>query len=678
MTTSAVLESPASSVPPPLSRAQRNVVFSTILLGMLLSALDQTIVSTALPTIVGDLGGAGHMSWVVTSYLLAQTVATVLAGKFGDLFGRKTVFQVSVLVFIVGSFFCGLANSLVLLIVMRAIQGLGGGGIAVTATALIGDVIPLRERGRYQGALGAVFGVTTVIGPLLGGFFTDHLSWRWAFYVNVPIAIVVIALAARTIPGRTGRARPKIDYLGVLFIGLGASGLTLATSWGGIDYPWGSAPIIGLFAGSAAALAAFVWVELRAAEPILPMRLFRSRVFSIASVLSFVVGFAMLGALTFLPSYLQYVGGGSATMSGVRTLPMVVGLLVTSLLSGQVIGATGIYRPFPIAGTGVAAVGLFLLSTMDEDTPIAVQSLSMLVLGAGLGMVMQVLTIVVQNTADYRDLGAATSGVTFFRTLGGSFGASIMGTIYANRLAAVLPQALASARVPASQAASPAAVHHLPAAARIPVVHAYAAVLHTVFLAVVPVAILGFLLALVLPQVAIRGTARETVRDTGQGFAMPSDPNSDAQLETMIGHVVRRHRGAAADVLARSGTGLDVSTAWGLLGVHLRAQLLDLPTRQADIEDQVRIPHGVLTSFYDQIVTEGYLARVNGHLELRDAGRGAVAAIGDAWTGWLLENLDWTGDTAALDERVRAAVRSIARRVMLEQQQQLVSGQAPG
>lgn len=676
MTAAAVVEVPSASVPPTLSNVQRNVVFGTILLGMLLSALDQTIVATALPTIVGDLGGAGHMSWVVTSYLLAQTVSTVLAGKFGDLFGRKTVFQLSVLVFIVGSFFCGLANSMVLLIAMRAIQGIGGGGIAVTATALIGDVIPLRERGRYQGALGAVFGVTTVIGPLLGGLFTDHLSWRWAFYVNVPIAIVVIALAARTIPGRTGRGRPKIDYLGVLCIALGASGLTLATSWGGVDYPWGSAPIVGLFAASVVALAGFVWVELRAAEPILPMRLFRSRVFTIASVLSFVVGFSMLGALTFLPSYLQYVGGGSATMSGVRTLPMVVGLLITSLLSGQVIGATGIYRPFPIAGTAVSAVGLFLLSTMDEHTPIALQSLFMLILGAGLGMVMQILTIVVQNTVEYRDLGAATSGVTFFRTLGGSFGASIMGTIYANRLAGVLPQALVQARVPASQVAGPAAVHQLPVAARAIVVHAYAEVIHTVFLAVAPVAILGFLLALVLPQVTIRGTARAAVRDTGQGFAMPTDPNSDAQLETMVGQVFRRRRGAGAEVLARSGAGLDIPTAWGLLGVHLRAQLLDLPTRQEDIEDQVRLPHGVLTSFYDGIVADGYLARVDGRLELSDTGRSAVAAIGDAWTSWLLENLEWTGDTVALDERVRVAVRGIARRALLEQERDLVSDQA--
>ena len=291
-------EAPASE-PPRLSRAQMNVIFATILLGMLLSALDQTIVSTALPTIVGDLGGAGHVSWVVTAYMLAETISTVLAGKFGDQFGRKRVFQLSVLIFIVGSFFCGLSQNMTTLIAFRAVQGIGGGGLAVTATALIGEVIPLRERGKYQGALGAVFGVTTVLGPLLGGLFTDHLSWRWAFYVNVPIAIVVILLAARTIPGvRVAGVKPTIDYLGVLFVGLGASGLILATSWGGTEYAWGSATIIGLFLGSLICLAIFVFVELRAEEPILPMRLFRGRVFTMASILSFIVGFAMMGSIT--------------------------------------------------------------------------------------------------------------------------------------------------------------------------------------------------------------------------------------------------------------------------------------------------------------------------------------------------------------------------------------------
>src|SRR3984957_19914307 len=302
-----------------ISPQRRNLIFVAIVLGMLLAALDQTIVATALPTIVANLGDAGHQSWVVTSYLLASTIVTVLVGKQGDLFGRKRVFQAAVVFFIVGSVLCGLSQSMAMLVGARALQGIGGGGITVTASALIGEVVPLRERGRYQGILGAVFGVTTVIGPLLGGYFTDYLTWRWAFWVNVPISVVVFFVAAAAIPQLAAATKPVIDYAGIVLVGLGAAGLTLATSWGGTLYPWGSPTIIGLFAGSAAALGIFAWVESRAPAPILPTRLFRSPVFTVCCVLSFVVGFAMLGALTFLPTYMQFVDGVSATTSGLRT-----------------------------------------------------------------------------------------------------------------------------------------------------------------------------------------------------------------------------------------------------------------------------------------------------------------------------------------------------------------------
>ena len=334
-----------------ISPQRRNLIFVAVLLGMLLAALDQTIVATALPTVVADLGGAGHQSWVVTSYLLASTIVTAIVGKLGDLFGRKTVFQAAVVFFLVGSVLCGLSGSMTMLVASRALQGIGGGAIMVTATALIGEVIPLRDRGRYQGALGAVFGVTTVIGPLLGGFFTDHLTWRWAFWINVPVAIVVFIVAAGAIPALAKSARPIIDYAGIVFVGLGASGLTLATSWGGSTYPWASPVIIGLFAGSLIALGIFVLVETRAAEPILPIRLFGSPVFTVCCVLSFIVGFAMLGALTFLPTFMQFVDGVSATVSGLRTLPMVAGLLLTSMSSGIIVSRTGRYKIFPIVGT---------------------------------------------------------------------------------------------------------------------------------------------------------------------------------------------------------------------------------------------------------------------------------------------------------------------------------------
>jgi EmrB/QacA subfamily drug resistance transporter len=650
-----------------------NLVFVAVLLGILLSALDQTIVSTALPTIVGDVGGGGHLSWVVTAYLLAETVSTVLAGRFGDLFGRKRIFQFSVAIFIVGSFFCGLAGSMTVLIAMRAVQGLGGGGLAVTSTALIGEVIPLRERGRYAGALGAVFGVTTVVGPLLGGVFTDELSWRWAFYVNVPVALIVIVMAARTIPRAPGRGHAAIDYLGVLFVALGATGLTLATSWGGTQYPWSSPVIIGLFAGSLLALAVFVRVELRAAEPILPMRLFAGRVFTTASVLSFIVGFSMMGALTFLPVFLQYARGATATESGLRTLPVVAGLLATAIASGQIVGRTGRYKAFPIVGSMVMAVGLYLMSRLDERTQVWQESLYLLIFGAGVGLVMQILVVVVQNTAEYRDLGAATSGVSFSRTLGMSFGASIFGTVYANYLDHRLPAAIAKAGpVPARAASDPHALHALPASARMPIAHAYADALHHVFMWTVPVALVGLAIALLLPQVALRGTARDAATDPGEGFAIPESANSDDQLEKIIAGVFRA-KAAGREVFARSGSTLDVATAWGLLQVFNHGPLLGGTARQSTIERALGVPPGVLTSYFDDMVADGDLERDSDEVTLTERGTDEVGLITTAWRDWVMDQIrDWLPADPEQLPRVEAMIRRVASRLVREETDRLL------
>ncbi|NEA16093.1 MDR family MFS transporter [Streptomyces halstedii] len=662
----------SATAPPVLDPRRRNIVFATIVLGILLAALDQTIVGTALPTIVSDLGGAEHMSWVVTAYLLAETVSTVLVGKFGDLFGRKLIFQISAVIFITGSFLCGLASNMLLLIIWRGVQGIGAGGLMVTSMALIADVIPLRDRGKYQGAIGAVFGVATVVGPLLGGLFTDHLTWRWAFYVNVPIAIVVVVAAARTIPSVRAAGRPVIDYLGIALVAVGASALILGTSWGGNEYAWGSPVIIGLFAGGLVALALFCAVELRAREPMLPMRLFGNPVFAVCSILSFIVGFAMLGAMIYLPTYLQYVDGDSATLSGVRTLPLVVGLLAASVFSGNVVSKTGHYRLFPVAGSLVMAAGLFLLSRMGPDSGVWRESLFMLVLGIGIGLSMQVLTIAVQNTVDYSDLGTATSGVTFFRTLGSSFGTAVFGTIYANALRPNLTQgierAVRAGGDPATLARaseSPQAVHALPAAQTAPLAQAYADTLHTVFLWTVPVALLGFVVSLFLKQVKLRDSARAGSTDMGEGFAQPTAGDPARVLEFSVARILRdADPGTARRIVADSDTRLDMAGAWAVMQVDLFTRMVGHAGLRL-IATRHRLPPEVLVPVFDRMIEEGYLTGDGRLFTHTAAGRREAATISAAWAHWLNERL--AEDGARPDDRqLRAAVDVIAKRLLAE------------
>ncbi|MCW1957031.1 MAG: MFS transporter [Mycobacterium sp.] len=645
------------------------MVFLAVLLGMLLAALDQTIVATALPTVVADLGGAGHQSWVVTSYLLASTITTAVVGKLGDLFGRKAVFLASILFFLAGSVLCGLSSSMTMLVASRTLQGIGGGAVMVTSMALIGEVIPLRERGRYQGALGAVFGVTTVVGPLLGGFFTDHLSWRWAFWINIPVAMVVLGVAAAAIPPLARAGRPVIDYLGILLVGLGATGLTLATSWGGTAYPWGSPAIIGLFAASAAALAIFVRVELRAAEPVLPIRLFASPVFTVCCVLSFVVGFAMLGALTFLPTFMQFVDGVSATVSGLRTLPMVVGLLITSMGSGALVGRTGRYKIFPVVGTAVMAVGFVLLSQMTASTPVWRQSLDLFILGAGIGLCMQVLILTVQNTVDFQDLGVATSGVTFFRTIGSSFGAAIFGSLFVNFLDNRIGPALAASGAPPAAAQSPAVLHSLPPSVAAPIVDAYADALGRVFLFAAPVAAVGFLLALMLKEVPLREPDNAPV-DLGEGFAVPSAENSEEILEGAVARMMRHSPELRLASLANlPGCRLDVGALWGLLQIYRNKQVFG-SAKLTDIAARLRVPGEVLEPTFVELVEEGYALRAGDDLWLTQAGMHQVDAVSAIIVGGIVNKLERSPGFAGRPDRVavEAALERIAHRILVQRE----------
>ena len=492
---------------PGLSRRRILLIIGALMLGMLLAALDQTIVSTALPTIVGDLKGGSHIAWVITAYLLATTVSTPLWGKLGDQYGRKIFFQAAIVIFLVGSILSGLSNSMIMLIAFRAVQGLGAGGLMVGAQAIVGNIVSPRERGRYVGLFGAVFGFASVIGPLLGGVFVDNLSWRWIFYINVPIGVIALVVVASQVPGQLSRVHHVIDYLGVLVLSLAATSLILLTSLGGTTYPWRSAPIYLLGVAGILFIGLFVVVERRAAEPVLPLHLFRLRTFSVTSVVGFIVGFAMFGAITYLPAFFQVVRGISPTISGVYLLPLMAGLLLVSITSGQLISKTGKYRFFPIAGSALMTIGLYLLHLMGVHTSTALDALYMLVLGMGIGGVMQVLVIIVQNGVPHSALGVATSGATFFRSIGGSFGTAIFGAIFANVLVSNLAKHLHGISLPhgfSAADATPALLKHLPPAVHAGFVAGYAESIQTVFLVAVPIAALAFLATWLIPQVELK------------------------------------------------------------------------------------------------------------------------------------------------------------------------------
>ncbi|HXZ62985.1 MAG TPA: MDR family MFS transporter [Acidimicrobiales bacterium] len=639
----------APVTPQTITKRRLWLILGALLLGMLLAALDQTIVSTALPTIVADLHGGSHLAWVVTAYLLTSTVSTPLWGKLGDQYGRKVFFQAAIVIFVIGSALSGISQTMNQLIAFRALQGLGGGGLMVGAQTIVGDVVSPRERGRYVGLFGGMFAIATVIGPLIGGLFVTYLSWRWVFYINLPLGILALFVTGTVLPGHLSRVRHAIDYAGTLLLAGSATALIVFASLGGISWGWFSVPsMLALVLGVVLAWA-FVLAERHAAEPVIPLRLFTVRVFSTASAIGFVVGFAMFGALTFMPLFMQNVKGVSPTASGLRLLPIMLGMLIASVTSGRLVTRWGRYRVFPIAGTALMTLGAWLLSMLDASTNGWVMAFYMFIFGVGMGLVMQVLVVAVQNAVSYEYLGVATSSATFFRQIGASFGTAVFGAIYASvfkttfapTLAKVPPSILKSFNPETIDASLLAKLKETAAgmAFYLKYIDAVTHAIHVVFLVAVPIAFVAFVLSFFMPEVELRKTVQTA--DVGEVVGMPEQRSSLQEIELALSRLSEReNRGELYKTLAhRAGLDMPARSCW------LLYRLADRPACTVDeVADRLKVDPGLIRPAVDGLLAAGMVEeRTRGterEFELTDAGRTAMEKLTEARRAGLTELLE--------------------------------------